>query len=82
MKKIKKYFNLISIIILTLILFNLPHTDYRLTLLGMVVGFILAKKGEPGLLKCFAFVVFTLCIMYLLLVVLDGILMGGAARYL
>ncbi|WP_199427153.1 hypothetical protein [Thermaerobacillus caldiproteolyticus] len=78
----KKYFSLISIIILSLILFNFSHTDYRLTLLGMVIGFILAKKGESGFLKWIAFIVFALCIISLLLAVLAGILMGGAARYL
>jgi hypothetical protein len=76
-KKIKKYFNLFSIIILTLILINLSHTDYRLTLLGMAVGFILANKGEPGFLKWVAFIVFALCIISLFHAVLAGIIAGG-----
>lgn len=73
----KKYLGLISVIILIITLFILPNSDWKVGVLGILLGLFLAIKAPKGILKSVAYVIFIICILLLLFLVIMGILMSG-----
>ncbi|KAA6447029.1 hypothetical protein C6W24_19830 [Bacillus atrophaeus] len=73
----RKYFGIVSLIILLFTLCYLPHTHWALGILGIVVGSILAIKAPKGITKYISCVILVLCILLLLLLIVMGILMAG-----
>ncbi|UNE52237.1 hypothetical protein F5K02_15950 [Bacillus amyloliquefaciens] len=73
----RKYFGIVSLIILLFTLCFLPHIHWVLGILGIVVGSILAIKSPKGIAKYISFVILALCLLLLLLLIVMGVLMAG-----
>lgn len=73
----RKYFGLASVIITLFTLFILPNNDWKLGILGIIIGVVLAIKAPKGILKNVSYVIIALCIVLLVYLIAMGILMGG-----
>lgn len=73
----RKYFGIVSLIILLFTLGFLPHIHWAFGMLGIVAGSILAIKSPKGIAKNISFVILALCLLLLLLLIVMGVLMAG-----
>lgn len=73
----RKYFGLASVIITLITLFILPSIDWKLGILGIIFGIILAIKAPKGILKYVSYVTIIICILLFVFLIVTGILMGG-----
>ncbi len=72
----KKYLGLASAIISLITIFIVP-IDWRLGILGIIIGSVLSFKAPKGILKYVSFVILVLCILLLLYLIVIGIITAG-----
>ncbi|MGF9964930.1 hypothetical protein [Bacillus rhizoplanae] len=72
-----KYFGVVSIVISLIVCCLLPSIDWRLGILGIVVGIILTMKAPTGILKIISYIIVALCILLFLYLCVMGVLMAG-----
>ncbi|MCP1124285.1 hypothetical protein NKR74_13370 [Bacillus sp. 3103sda1] len=72
-----KYFGVISIVVSLIVCCLLTSIDWKLGILGIVVGVILTMKAPMGILKFVSYVIVALCILVFLYLCVMVFLMGG-----
>ncbi len=72
-----KHLGLLSVIILLITLVNLPHSDWKIGVSGIILGLLLAVKAPKSVWKYVAYVVLIFCTLLLLFLIVMGILMAG-----
>ncbi|EKN68942.1 hypothetical protein BAZO_02642 [Schinkia azotoformans LMG 9581] len=77
-----KYLGLISVIILLITLVNLSNSDWKIGVLGIILGLLLAVKAPKSVWKYVAYVILKFCTLLVLFLVAMGILMAGLMEIL
>lgn len=72
-----KYFGVVSIVVSLIVCCLLTSIDWKLEILGIVVGVILTMKAPMGILKFVSYVIVALCILVFLYLCVMGFLMRG-----
>ncbi|MGG0239280.1 hypothetical protein [Bacillus rhizoplanae] len=73
----RKFFGVASIVVSLIVCWLLASIDWKLGILGIVVGVILTMKAPMGILKFVSYVIVALCILVFLYLCVMGYLMGG-----